>query len=36
MDGHGIDERDLARTDQGTQMPLGTSRSHPDAARSPP
>ena len=36
LDEHGIDERDLAGPDQGIQMPLGTPRSHPDAARSPP
>ena len=36
MDEHGIDERDLAGTDDGAQIPLRTTRSHPDAARSPP
>ena len=36
LDEHGIDERDLAGSDQAIQMPLGTPPSHPDAARSPP
>ncbi|MCK4304882.1 MAG: hypothetical protein KAY24_11645 [Candidatus Eisenbacteria sp.] len=37
MDEHGIDERDLAGTDDDTQTPPPRMpRSHPDAARSPP
>jgi len=36
LDEHGIDERDLARTDDGARTPLRAPRSHPDAARSPP
>ena len=36
MDEHGIDERDLAGTDEGAQRPVRTPRPHPDAARSPP